>query len=89
MSASVTTHQATGIKFRTGSHDHGNGGWLTITVPHGDSIMSVDDVYIHTSSPAVLDHFRDIERVANGPIGSLRPKPPEEEAPQDGNPTER
>lgn len=94
MTASVTIHEATGLKFRSGEHSHNSGGWLKVTIPHSDSILDEDEIFIHTTDPAVLDHFRDIERVANGAIGSLRAEPTEEpiptttEAPSDGNPNE-
>jgi hypothetical protein len=36
-----------------------------------------DYVYVNfgTSDPAVFDHFRDIERLTTGPIGSLHTEP--------------
>jgi len=82
--SSASTHDAKRVKFRTGVHTNDKeGGWLSIVAETGTNIHGSTDpceFIIHTWDPLLFDHFRDIERLANGPIGSLRAKPPKEEA---------
>ena len=75
MTMSITTHWATGISFRTHTHIQHEGGWLQVTVRHGESVLDEDDIFIHAPDNVVFDHFRDIERLTNGAIGSLRAEP--------------
>jgi len=85
----MTTHDATGISFQTSPHERSQtGGWLNVTIEAGKNKFGQPDTVefrISTWSREVFDHFRDIERIASGPIGSLSYKPPEEEAPQNGD----
>jgi len=81
---SLSIHDAKAIRFHTARHTaQYEGGWLSVVVGTGKNEFGSPDLVeftIHTWDNAVFDHFRDIERLANGPTGSLRAKPPEEGA---------
>lgn len=81
MNVSISTHQATSIRFNAYPHvAPGDGGYLTINVGTDGSesdLVAPFSVIIHTWDLALWDHFRDLERVTAGPIGSLHAKPPE------------
>ena len=83
MNVSISTHQATSIRFNAYPHvAPGEGGYLVINVgtDGGDSdIVAPFNVIIHTWDLALWDHFRDIERVLAGPTGSLRAQPTQPE----------
>ena len=80
---SIQTHDAKGVKFRAERHTgEYKGGWLSVMVgPGKNEYGSPDPVEfsVHTWSDELFDHFLDIVRVANGPIGSLRPEPDPQE----------
>jgi hypothetical protein len=91
MSTTISTHQATELKFDASRYSESTlvGGYLRVLVVREVGYPPVHDeveFVIHTSNPAMVDHFIDIVRVINGPIGSLSPKP--KEALADGDPAE-
>lgn len=80
---SASTHDAKAIKFRTGAHTNDSeGGWISIVAETGTNAHGSTDpceFIIHTWDSKLFDHFCDIARVANGPVGSLRPEPDPQE----------
>jgi hypothetical protein len=101
MTTTISTHQAIELKFDASRYSDSAmvGGYLrvlvvcelanvTTYVKVGCSSLCRNEVefVIHTSNLALVDHFIDIIRVVNGPIGSLSPKP--KEALADGDPAE-
>ena len=87
MSMSLAVSNVTSVTFMA-TTSGGGGGWLCIElktqlerVPgETRTITEYSTVQFQTRDPKVFDHFRDIERVCNGPVGSLRAKPEGSEA---------
>ena len=82
MSTNVAITDVVEVGFST-TANKGPGGWLNIEVKtsrgYGEAV-GFSSVMLQTYDAEVFDHFRDIERVCNGPVGSLRAKPEGSEA---------
>ena len=78
MSTGTFVHGVVGVEFGT---IHGNvGGTLAVRVVTYDiTTNQYENSWMHlvTFDPKVFDHFRDIERLVKGSIGSLSAKPEE------------